>query len=156
MTPSGVYTSDKRDKPRGIRNHNPGNIRRTYERWEGMAFDQSKDAEFVVFNAPIYGLRALMIVLRNYQKRHNLRTIDAIINRWAPPVENDTTGYVWHVSKVMRVDPDTELTLTDKDTLINMTKAIVRHENGTPPDDGKDWYDNNFYDQAARMVLGDK
>ena len=50
--------------PRGIRNHNPGNVLRTKSvTWQGQAEDQSGDPEFVVFTAPEWGLRAIARIL---------------------------------------------------------------------------------------------
>jgi len=37
--------------PRGIRNHNPGNIEKG-DPWQGLAADQSGDPRFAVFAAP--------------------------------------------------------------------------------------------------------
>jgi len=80
-------------KPRGIRNNNPGNIRRNGDPWQGLAETQG-DKEFFTFATPVYGIRALARTLITYQDRHGLRTIRQIISRWAPPVENDTESYV--------------------------------------------------------------
>ena len=38
--------------PRGIRNRNPGNIRRSRDRWKGLAPAQT-DPAFFVFDAPV-------------------------------------------------------------------------------------------------------
>jgi len=143
-----------RDRPRGIRNDNPGNIERTNDTWMGMSYDQSGDSRFVVFSAPVYGLRALMIVLRNYQKLYDLNTIEQIVTRWAPPHENPTDKYIWHVSTKMGVASTAPIDLDDRETLVRLTKAMVRHENGTPPDDRKDWYDEDLYGRAADLVFG--
>lgn len=45
-------------KPRGIRNNNPGNIRRNGDPWQGLAETQG-DKEFFTFTTPVYGIRAL-------------------------------------------------------------------------------------------------
>ena len=44
--------------PRGIRNHNPGNIDKGAD-WEGLADDQSSDSRFCVFKDPVWGIRAM-------------------------------------------------------------------------------------------------
>ncbi len=80
--------------PRGVRNHNPGNIERDARtRWQGQAARQS-DPRFVVFTAPEWGIRAMARVLITYQDRHGCNTVAKIINRWAPPGENATSAYV--------------------------------------------------------------
>jgi hypothetical protein len=79
---------------RGLRNNNPGNIDRNTIKWQGMADDQSSDPRFVVFKAPVFGIRALAKTLLAYQNQHGCKTIRQIINRWAPPSENKTEAYV--------------------------------------------------------------
>lgn len=69
---------------RGIRNNNPGNIRRG-EDWKGLVRDgQDTDEAFCRFVAPEYGIRAMVLILRRYRQKHNLNTISEIIRRWAP------------------------------------------------------------------------
>ena len=82
---------------RGIRNNNPGNIRHGID-WDGLDKDQSKDEEFSQFSTPEYGIRAMFKILKTYNDKYNLNTIEGIINRWAPPIENDTEAYINFVS----------------------------------------------------------
>ncbi|KQM78921.1 structural protein P5 [Xylophilus sp. Leaf220] len=133
--------------PRGIRNHNPGNIDRTTERWQGMATDQSSDPRFVVFTGPVWGLRALAKVLLSYQRKYNLRTPAAIIGRWAPPVENDTGAYARQVAKALGVQPGDQIDLQDARTLERILPAIVAHENGHQP------YPEALIRQAVTLAL---
>ncbi|MCS4508882.1 structural protein P5 [Xylophilus ampelinus] len=133
--------------PRGIRNHNPGNIDRTAERWQGMAADQSSDPRFVVFIGPVWGLRALVKVLLSYQRKYNLRTPAAIIGRWAPPVENDTGAYARQVAKALGVLPGDQIDLQDPATLACIVPAIVAHENGQQP------YPETLIRQAVALAL---
>jgi hypothetical protein len=117
--------------PRGIRNNNPGNIERTGVRWRGMSVDQSGDPRFAVFDAPIWGLRAMARILRTYRDRGE-NTIRAIISRWAPPTENLTDAYVEAAARHVGRSPDEILTAAD---MIPLMEAIVRHENGVQPYD---------------------
>lgn len=119
--------------PRGILNNNPGNIDRTGDKWQGMAADQSGDDRFVVFVAPHWGIRALVKVLLSYQRKHGLKTIRGIINRWAPPVENDTGAYVGQVSKACGVGPDETIDIANKAVLRVLVISIIQHENGQQP-----------------------
>ena len=114
---------------RGERNCNPGNIRRTSDRWQGMSEDQSQDKAFVVFDRPEMGIRAIGKVLLSYY-REGLNTVQQIIHKWAPPVENDSGAYVRDVASRMGVSPDEKLILTDPEVLRNLTVAIIWHENG--------------------------
>lgn len=115
---------------RGERNNNPGNIERGTIHWQGMSADQSGDKRFIVFNSPEDGIRALGKLLFNYQRIHGLNTVRQIINRWAPPVENDTGSYVNAVANEVGVSPDDKINLNDADTLAKLVTAIIRHENG--------------------------
>lgn len=143
-----------RPLPRGIRNHNPGNIERTKDRWLGMSADQSADPRFVVFDTPEYGIRALMRLVINYQERHNLWTLREMINRWAPPVENNVSAYVSHVSRLTGYDPDERIDVLDPYVGLAVTKAIIRHECGDPRPHGRppDWYEPAVYAKAAALA----
>lgn len=118
--------------PRGIRNHNPGNIRRTSDPWQGLAVPQT-DREFFTFKTAIYGIRALARVLINYQDEHKLRTIRQIICRWAPAKENDTAAYVASVEKATGFEADRPLDMHKFAHLEPVVKAIIHHENGQQP-----------------------
>jgi len=118
--------------PRGVRLANPGNIR-LGDHWQGLARDQ-KDPDFCTFTAPFWGLRALAKILLNYQGRSGLKTVRQMIERWAPPVENDTGAYVRAAATAVGVDPDARIDLAGNEQhLIAMVTAIVWHENGQQP-----------------------
>lgn len=116
---------------RGIRNNNPGNIRKG-QKWQGLA-DNQTDNDFLVFSRPEYGIRALCRTLRTYQRKYGLRDVRSIINRFAPPVENDTESYIKDVCMKLDVKPDTPIDLDEKGIMVNMLKAIIRHENREQP-----------------------
>lgn len=124
--------------PRGVRNNNPGNLRRTRAAWLGERTDH-EDPEFEAFERPEDGIRALARLLLRYHQARRLRTVGAIISRYAPIAENDTLGYAGAVARALGVQPDEPIDLTDPDVLGRMVKAIIRHENGRGPD-GADWY----------------
>lgn len=119
--------------PRGIRNANPGNIERTGEKWQGMSADQSGDARFIVFESPVWGIRAMAKILLNYQRKYGLRHVQGIINRWAPPTENDTGAYVRQVCRALGVGPTDTVNLQDTATLAKLVTAVIKHENGMQP-----------------------
>lgn len=127
-----MTTTQTSRTPRGIRNHNPGNIRRSSDPWQGLA-ERQGDVEFFTFKSPIYGIRALARTLITYQDKHGLSTIRQIIGRWAPPVENNTNAYVRAVADATDLDADQMLDLHDFDYLFPLTKAIIKHENGQQP-----------------------
>ena len=116
---------------RGIRNNNPGNIRKTGIRWQGMAPEvEQTDKEFVRFIAPEWGIRAMARDLKTDYSQGQ-RTVRALINEWAPPIENDTSAYVSAVSRALGVGPDDTLTLSAH--LDPLVRAIIKHENGFQP-----------------------
>jgi hypothetical protein len=117
------------DAPRGIRNHNPGNIEKGAA-WDGLAADQSGDDRFAVFDSPVYGIRALTKVLLTYRNRHGLRTPAEIISRWAPSFENDTGAYAQHVASAAGIGVDDPVTDTELPAVV---AAIIQHENGVNP-----------------------
>jgi hypothetical protein len=117
---------------RGIRNNNPGNIRRSNDPWQGLA-QQQTDKDFLVFQNPVYGIRALARTLIVYQDKHGLRSVRQIINRWAPAAENNTEAYVQAVAKVTGFDPDRQLDMHSFTDLKPVVAGIIRHENGQQP-----------------------
>lgn len=131
--------------PRGIRNRNPGNIRKSRDRWKGLAPLQP-DPAFFVFETPLWGIRAMAVILRNYQRRHGLKSLAQIVGRWAPAGENDTAGYVAAVSRAMGVEPRAPLDLRAGAALRPLIAAIIRRENGLQP------YDPETIDLAIELA----
>ena len=91
------------------------------------------DPSFYQFDSPTYGIRAIAIVLSNYEKFYNLRTVEEIIGRWAPAHENPTETYVNFVSREIGHKPNTILDLQDPLTVQDLCKAIIKFENGEQP-----------------------
>lgn len=119
--------------PRGIRNNNPGNIR-WGDDWKGLVpKSQRTDKDFCQFITPEYGVRAMIVILRNYQRKHGLNTITGIINRWAPTNENNTQAYIDSVAKSTGVTPDQFVHTDDSRFMMKLLQAIIRHENGVQP-----------------------
>lgn len=147
-----VTAADKKKLPRGIRNNNPGNIRDGNDKWQGLSKTDT-DPEFCVFDAPTWGIRALAVLLINYQDKHKLRTVRAIINRWAPPNENNTDAYVNSVARAVDVEPDDRLDLHEYRYLCPIVEAIIRHENGAGPKSTPNtWYDRDVIDTALQRA----
>lgn len=135
--------------PRGIRNHNPGNLVRGDTRWQGLRENQT-DPKFFQFSGPIWGLRALMKVLLTYQRRHDLQTIEEMIRRFAPPVENPSRHYSRYVADRLGMAPQDAVNTDDPDILVTLARAIVSFENGYAQND---WYDPEIYTQAMTLAL---
>lgn len=115
--------------PRGIRNNNPGNIEAGIG-WKGEVGD---DGRFATFATPEHGIRALALNAVNSQRIHGNDTVLDLINRWAPPSENNTVAYANQVAKALGVGIDDPVDLSNPDTLAKFTAAVIRHENGEQP-----------------------
>ncbi len=127
----GALAMLKKDKAtRGIRNNNPGNIEKNGINWDGLSPTQT-DSRFYQFQTPEYGIRAMARILKTYQSAYGLNTIEQIINRWAPPNENNTASYVEHVSAAVGVEPGQIINVND--IMPELIAAIIKHENGKNP-----------------------
>ena len=127
---------------RGIRNNNPGNIRVSKDQWEGMTGD---DGAFVIFDSPESGVRALGKNLLSYG-RQGYDSIEKIINRWAPPNENDTQAYIDSVVAATGIPATQSLDLSNPDTLSSLAQAISFHETGSR-------YNPEVYQQGVARAL---
>ena len=119
--------------PRGIRNCNPLNIRRSKDQWKGMAEAQN-DRAFVQFKSLEWGWRAAFYLLtRTYYHKYRLYTIRTIVNRWAPASENNTKAYVDNVSRLTGIDPDEPIGIPSEQPSrwIALGLAMAIQENGT-------------------------
>lgn len=119
------------DGARGIRNNNPGNLEFSKTNpWAGQTGD---DGRFAKFETPEHGIRALGRNLLSYQ-RQGIDTVNDIINRWAPPDDNNnTSAYIEAVCAQLGVTPDQPLDASNPDTLKALCAAIIHHENGSQP-----------------------
>ena len=119
--------------PRGIRNNNPGNIKKNNVDWDGLSEEQT-DNTFFQFTDPIYGIRALTKILLTYRHKYNLKNVWAIINRYAPPSENDTEAYKNFVTKKTGLNMLEEID-NSVEAYLPVVKAIILMENGEQPYD---------------------
>lgn len=138
----------KSNQPRGIRNNNPGNIDyNAANNWQGqLPYDRAIESRFCRFVSPEYGIRALMALLRTYQRKYGLNTVSGLISRWAPSKENNTNSYVNAVAKEIGVSPQDNINVFDKDMSIKLAKAIIRHENGQQP------YGDPVFETAFKLL----
>lgn len=118
---------------RGCRNNNPGNIRLVSgTRWVGQVPpERQTDEEFVQFESMYHGLRALCRTLHTYIVAHKVDTIRGIVERWAPPEENDTENYIIYVTRRTGADADYHLDPErDRGILLRIVRAIIEMESG--------------------------
>ena len=114
---------------RGLRNSNPGNIRISSVVYRGEV-QPSQDRAFKQFKTMAYGYRAMFVLLYTYRKKNGCDTLRQMINRYAPPVENDTDSYVKNVAKWAGIDADTPLDTTGEEVMVPVVSAMSRVENG--------------------------
>ena len=123
--------------PRGYRNNNPLNIRyNKNNNWQGKVTTNT-DGAFEQFLTMPYGYRAALYLLRKYIKDYNCNTVATIINKWAPPSENNTQSYINNVCNLVNqltgsetLTPFTYISPTDKNMLCNLAYAMSIIENG--------------------------
>ena len=118
----------RNELPRGLRNNNPGNIRRNSDVFQGEV-NPCRDKEFKKFKNMAYGYRAMFKILSNYYNYYQLDTIREMISRWAPENENNTAAYVSLVSSYSGIGPD-DLISFDREQMIRIVAGMSRVENG--------------------------
>ena len=114
---------------RGLRNNNPGNIRQSKVRYKGEV-RPSRDPDFKEFSSMAYGYRAMFVLLDTYRSRYGLNTIRQMLNRYAPPTENFTEGYVRFVADYSGVMPDEVIDTRSEKDMIPIVSAMSKIENG--------------------------
>ena len=120
---------------RGYNNFNPGNIRISGTRYLGEVYP-SKDPCFKQFESMQYGYRAMFVLLHTYCTKYGLKTLQAMIERYAPPVENDTRSYVGFVSMRTKIADISTVDSLNGAQMISIVAAMSRMENGVEPDMG--------------------
>jgi len=117
--------------PRGLRNNNPGNIRKTPTMWQGEV--TGTDKSFKTFVSMEYGYRAMFVLLRSYIDK-GYDTIEKIITRYAPPSENTTSSYIKHVTERTGISKNKKLKFSDSQSMKDLVAAISKSENGVNAD----------------------
>lgn len=118
---------------RGLRNCNPGNIRCSKVHYLGEV-RPSQDSDFKQFESMAYGYRAMFVLLDSYRRRYALNTLRQMLNRYAPPSENFTEGYIRFVSQKTGILPDEELNTRSERDMVPIISAMSEIENGVSAD----------------------
>lgn len=130
--------------PRGIRNNNPLNLRRSSSLWLGRTTTVT-DLEFETFMTMTFGIRAAMINARTIIRRNTACTVAKLITVWAPPAENNTEGYLQAVCDLAHVSPLHLLDFKDEWTICRVLWAMARVENGVE-------VPYKYFENAYRML----
>lgn len=114
----------------GAANCNPLNIRYVVtNHWLGLDEECPQRNGFCHFTDINYGLRAAYLILKRYVTKYGLNTPEKIINKWAPPSENDTSGYIRAVCAMSGLKRNSILS-TDCRKLLLLLSAMARQESG--------------------------
>jgi hypothetical protein len=117
---------------RGYRNNNPGNIVLTPGSfWRGEI--AGTDKRFKTFESMEYGYRGIFVTLNSYIRK-GFDTIEKIINRYAPPHENQTLSYAKTVSNMTGISLTTPVSFQNPEEIIKIVAAISFVENGIQAD----------------------
>jgi len=118
--------------PVSFRNNNPGNLRVTGSPWRGALtiHPENTDKRFVAFEDWIYGTRAMIKNLHGYFTKHGIKSIEGIINRWAPSSDgNDVGNYVAAIVNATGFDPSEEITW-NRENAMGIVRAMADVESG--------------------------
>lgn len=119
-------------KPRGLRNHNPLNIKIGND-WRGEV-ELNTDGVFEQFTADYWGYRAAFVILRKYIRKYGRNTIRKIIHSWSPDGTEKEYSYMSKVSEWSGIGLDELLYYEDRDRLCRVVQAMARFENGVEVD----------------------
>ena len=119
----------KDNRPRGVRNCNPGNIRKNGDLFQGEI--DSTDPDFKQFRSMAYGYRAIFKILRTYKNNYSLNTLEQMIYRWAPPSDNNKTEvYVDFVAKRAGIDRKDIVDVSNMTAMCRIVEAMAIMECG--------------------------
>lgn len=112
---------------RGLKNNNPGNIRKNSDTFFNEIIP-SGDPAFKQFKTMEAGIRAIFVILNTYKSKYGINTIGGIINRWSPRSDgNNTDLYITNVEKWTGINRQKALTENDYKKVV---KAIIKQETG--------------------------
>lgn len=143
--------------PRPVRNNNPLDIE-AGTAWQGllplgqMTEAQASEPRFCVFQTPVWGFRAALLMLRNYSRLHGLRTIDGLVERLAPDNENPTHQYEANVARWTGFARDEVLDMESPQALSALVKACTRQECGG----WEPWWSDQALANGLALMQGQK
>jgi len=122
-------------EPRGIRNKNPMNIRRTADHWVGMA-EVQHDCSFVEFTEFKYGYRAAFCILHRYMNVYGVRTLSAVIRTWCPAGDgkNNPRHYAETVCKLTDLSINELLSFENRAQMLTLAIGMTYVECGSELD----------------------
>lgn len=121
---------DKPNIPRGLRNNNPLNIKRSSQVFQGES-SYNTDPTFKRFSNPVMGYRAAFCIIRTYVQLRSCRTFREVLFRWCPD-EEVCVSYLDFVCKRVGVAPEHLVSLFDREEMVSLVSAMSQFENGVP------------------------
>ena len=109
-----------------IAKNNIFNIRAAGAKWVGQI---GSNKGFVVFDTQEHAIRAWLVLMRTYRRKHGLTTIRDIVSRFAPPTENKTDNYVRYCCTVTL--KGSKEPITNQGTYYVLGQAMAMMETGT-------------------------
>lgn len=114
---------------RGIRNNNPGNIRKDGSVWRGEV--AGPDKSFKTFETMAWGIRAIYHLLNNYRLLYGCDTIEKMIRAVGASRRRERYGELhFHGVEPFRVPRTSRLTTTDRSVMEPIVRAMLRVETG--------------------------
>lgn len=145
---SAIDFRDRTDLPRGMRNNNPGNIVIAGNDWRGkVPVAQNTDKKFEQFETYQYGIRAMIVLLKNYIDRYGLKTLSSIITRWCSG-GCDLNVYMQVMTQVTGYTANQPLT-ANRETLKRLVRGIAQVEQGQ---DGSELIIDNVFNRAWELL----
>ncbi len=112
----------------GYKGCNPLNIRATTDKWQGAIGQNEKG--YLIFSSPVDGIRAAAKVLKNYDSKYGINTIEEIVSRFAPASENPTGEYIQNVVKATGYKAQEKLDLKNPEVMQKLIQAMMNQEIG--------------------------
>lgn len=120
-----VVDAEKSKKTLARQNRNYLNIKKlpNGQKWEGeIGVDKFGH---VIFSDAGYSVRAGAIILKNYERKHKINTVEDLVNRFCQSNRKEYTG---HLCRELGVKPDTKISLTKN--LHKIIPAMIYFETG--------------------------
>jgi murein DD-endopeptidase MepM/ murein hydrolase activator NlpD len=121
--------------PRGLRNNNPGNIKRDQTDWVGLRPSiHQLDPVFFQFTAMRFGIRAMARILKNYSLKQGINSLRGMSERWAPA--DDGNDPLLHARIILShcrgvcQSVDETISLSKPDIQFGIIRGIMVAENG--------------------------
>jgi len=129
-----------KDDTRGVRNNNWLNVKENLKKekenpWQGKV---GSDTVYLQFDTPESGVRAADKVLQSYKRENNIETIEGVISKWAPELDdNPTDQYTDFVASALEQDENAKIDLSDPQIRAELLSAmsVFESEKEVSPDE---------------------